>query len=205
MKTLSLLTIILMSGSQLATAQNKTEAATPQRQLFMDVHHMEPGKVKFADVEAAHRKDLAAQGKYDVNFLKYWVDEEQGLIYCLSSAPGSEAVKNTHAEAHGLMPSEIYAVTDGEAAAFSGNNNLYLDVHYLGAGKVTANDVVEAHKKDLAVQKEHGVNFINYWVDENAGVVMCLSQAPDANAVVSTHKHAHGLIPATVLTVKEGK
>jgi hypothetical protein len=30
------------------------------------------------------------------------------------------------------------------------------------------------------VQPKYGVNFINYWVDEKNGVVMCLSEAADS-------------------------
>ena len=78
-------------------------------------------------------------------------------------------------------------------------------MHYFDAGKVTAKDVAAAHQKDLAVEKKYGVNFINYWVDEKEGVVMCLSQAKDSNAVIQTHKEAHGLLPAYVEQVKPGK
>jgi len=81
--------------------------------------------------------------------------------------------------------------------------HLYLDVHHLGAGKVTAGAVAEAHAKDLAVQGKYGVHFINYWV--NGGVVVCLSQAPDSLAVIKTHKEAHGLVPQHIMQVKPGE
>lgn len=77
----------------------------------------------------------------------------------------------------------------------------FIDVHELGPGKVTAAAVAEAHRKDLAVQGQYGVKFIDYWVDEANGVVYCLSEAPDANAVIETHRHAHGLLPARVSAV----
>ncbi len=47
--------------------------------------------------------------------------------------------------------------------------------------------------------------FLNYWVDEKAGTVFCLAEAPDSNALVMTHKEAHGLIPKDVKEVQEGK
>jgi Protein of unknown function (DUF4242) len=140
-----------------------------------------------------------------VHFLKYWVDEEKGLVYCLSSSADSASIRKTHAEAHGLLPAHTYLVTDGKAAALESNQNLYLDIHYLGAGKVTAKDVAGAHKKDLAVQRKYGVNFINYWVNEKEGTVMCLSQANDSASVISTHREAHGLLPAVVMKVKQGE
>jgi hypothetical protein len=175
------------------------------KHLFIDVHQFEPGKVKYEAVAEAHKKDLATQSKYGVNFLKFWVDENKGLVYCLSSSSDEESIRKTHAEAHGLLPAHIYAVTDGEAAALKGQNNLFLDIHYLGAGKVSAKDVAEAHKKDLAVQQKYGVNFINYWVDEKNGTVMCLSEAKDSTSIIQTHKEAHGLLPNVVMKVKQGQ
>lgn len=173
--------------------------------LYIDVHQLEPGKVKYEDVAKAHAKDLAVEKKYGVNFIKYWVNEEKGQVYCLSSSADTESIRKTHAEAHGLLPSHIYPVTDGTAAALKGHENLFLDIHYLGAGKVSAKDVSEAHKKDLAVQHKYGVNFINYWVDEKEGIVMCLSEAKDSTSVIQTHKEAHGLLPAAVMKVQQGQ
>ncbi len=189
-----------------AQGRSDTSAETVAgKNLYIDVHELGPGKVKYEDVAKAHAKDLAVENKYGVHFLKYWVDEDKGLVYCLSSASDSSAIRKTHAEAHGLLPQYIYKVTDGTASTLSGQKNFFLDVHYLGAGNVTAKDVAAAHQKDLAVEKKHDVNFINYWVDEKQGVVMCLSQAKDSASVIETHKEAHGLIPAYVLKVKEGE
>ena len=187
------------------TNKGKKINKTGSENLYIDVHQLEPGKVKYEDVANAHAKDLAIEKKYGVNFIKYWVDENKGLIYCLSSAPDSESIRKTHAEAHGLLPQYIYKVTDGIPSAVTSESNYFLDVHYLGAGNVTAKDVAGAHEKDLAVEKKFGVNFINYWVDEKNGMVLCLSQAKDSNDVIQTHKEAHGLLPAYVLKVKEGE
>ena len=201
----SLLLIIAHISCVHLTAQTKKPVNKGEdRKLFIDVHQLEPGKVKPEDVAAAHAKDLAIEDKYGVHFSKYWVDQEKGLVYCLSSAYDSASIRKTHAEAHGLLPKNIYLVTDGDEAVLKNQKNLFLDIHYLGAGKVSAKDVAAAHKKDLEVQKKHGVSFINYWVDENKGVVMCLSQAKDSTSVIETHKEAHGLVPAYVSKVKQG-
>lgn len=195
------------SGGNSATPVKKIKSTTgdQNKKLFIDVHHLGAGKVTAAAVAGAHKKDLATEGKYGVNFIKYWVDTAKGDVYCLSTASNEDFVRKTHAEAHGLLPDNIYLVTDGPEAAVNGGKNLYLDIHELGAGKVTVADVAGAHQKDLGVQGKHSVNFINYWVDTKAGVVMCLSEAPDSNAVINTHKEAHGLIPKTVLTVEQGQ
>jgi len=184
-------------------AQTGNTDTSGGKHLFIDVHHLQPGKVKYEDVAQAHAKDLATEDKYGVHFIKYWVDEDKGLVYCLSSAKDSASITKTHAEAHGLLPGEVYMVTDGAASAIKGNNNFYLDVHQLGS--VSAKDVAAAHQKDLTVEKKYGVNFINYWVNEKEGVVVCLSQAPDSSAVINTHKEAHGLVPVYIAQVKQGQ
>jgi len=185
-------------------AQTSTTKTTPTN-LYIDVHHLGAGKVTAKDVAAAHQKDLAIQEKYGVHFIKYWVDEASGDVYCLSSSPDTVAIHKTHATAHGLEPNQVYAVKGGVAASEINGKNYFLDVHELGAGNVTAKDVAAAHEKDLAVQNKYGVHFINYWVNEKNGVVLCLSQAPDSNAVINTHKEAHGLIPVRIEKVKQGQ
>ncbi len=188
-----------------SSAQTNNGAAINQKKMYIDVHQLEPGKVKFEDVAGAHAKDLAVEEKFGVHFINYWVDEKEGLVYCLSSASDTNAIRNTHAEAHGLLPAYTFEVTGGSEAPLIGDKKLFLDIHKVGAGNVTAAAVADAHKKDLAVQKEYGVNFINYWVDEKEGVVMCLSEAADSDAIIKTHKKAHGLIPVEILQVKQGE
>lgn len=79
--------------------------------MFMDVHSIEGG-VAAADVASAHQADLATQGQHDVNYLRYWIDEEGGKIFCLVEAPSAEAASTVHREAHGLVADEIYPVSE---------------------------------------------------------------------------------------------
>ena len=79
--------------------------------LFMDTHTLEGG-VSAADVAAAHQADLATQAAHGVDYLRYWVDEEAGKIFCLVEAPDAEAAHRVHREAHGLVADEIYAVSE---------------------------------------------------------------------------------------------
>lgn len=203
---LALIAIIVSSSIKVSAQSSSTgEAKTSGNSLYIDVHDVAPGSVTYSDVAAAHQKDLATEGKYGVQFIKYWVDPKEGKIYCLSSAPDSNAIIETHREAHGLLPSRIYKVIDGKQSHAVKGEPYFLDVHHLGAGNVTAEAVAEAHEKDLKVEKKYGVNFINYWVDTNNGTIFCLSQAPDSNAVIQTHKEAHGLLPDVVLPVKQGQ
>lgn len=78
---------------------------------FMDVHTIDGG-VSAADVAAAHRADLATQDAYGVNYLRYWVDQEAGKIFCLVDAPDAEAANAVHRQAHGLVADEIYPVSE---------------------------------------------------------------------------------------------
>jgi hypothetical protein len=79
--------------------------------LFMDEHTIEGG-VSAGDVAAAHQADLATQGAHGVNYLKYWVDEAAGKIFCLVEAPDAEAANTVHREAHGLVAQQIHPVTE---------------------------------------------------------------------------------------------
>jgi Protein of unknown function (DUF4242) len=81
---------------------------------FMDVHEKLPDGATAADVAAAHDADLATQGRYGVNYLKYWVDEQDGKAFCLVDAPDSETAMRVHREAHGLVADRIFQVTEGE-------------------------------------------------------------------------------------------
>jgi hypothetical protein len=80
--------------------------------LFMDVHHLEGG-VALGDVAKAHAADLQEQAAHDVSYVRYWVDEGQGRIFCLVEAPSSDAAATVHREAHGLVADEIYQVQEG--------------------------------------------------------------------------------------------
>ena len=80
--------------------------------LYMDVHHLGEA-VSMEDVAKAHVADLQQQDKYDVKYLRYWVDEAKGEIFCLVEAPSPEAANIVHREAHGLVADEVHLVQEG--------------------------------------------------------------------------------------------
>jgi hypothetical protein len=80
--------------------------------LFMDVHTL-GGPVGITDAEQAHAADLKTQDRYGVNYLRYWVDADQGRIFCLVEAPDAEAAASVHREAHGLVADQIFEVHEG--------------------------------------------------------------------------------------------
>ena len=80
--------------------------------LYMDVHDIDGG-VSVEDVAKAHLADLQTQGDYDVKYLRYWVNEEQGKVFCLVEAPSANAATTVHREAHGLVADAVYQVQEG--------------------------------------------------------------------------------------------
>jgi hypothetical protein len=80
--------------------------------LFMDIHRIDGGAT-VDDVAEAHRADLEVQGGHGVRYLRYWVDEHTGTVFCLVDAPSREAAATVHREAHGLVADEIHPVAEG--------------------------------------------------------------------------------------------
>jgi hypothetical protein len=79
---------------------------------------------------------------------------------------------------------------------------LFLDVHTIEGG-VSVDDVAGAHAADLAEQDAHGVSYKRYWVDEAAGKIFCLVDAPTAEAAHTVHREAHGLVADEIYEVSE--
>jgi hypothetical protein len=80
---------------------------------------------------------------------------------------------------------------------------MFMDVHTVEGG-VSAEEVAGAHQADLATQTEYGVDYKRYWVDESAGKIFCLVDAPDAETAVRVHREAHGLVADEIYQVSEG-
>jgi Protein of unknown function (DUF4242) len=80
--------------------------------LFLDVHQIDGG-VTMDDVAKAHLADLQIQAAYDVRYLRYWVDEGRGQVFCLVEAPTAEAAADVHRQAHGLVADHVYQVQEG--------------------------------------------------------------------------------------------
>ena len=83
------------------------------------------------------------------------------------------------------------------------SNQLYMDIHKNVEG-LTAEAVTGAHKKDLEVQEKYGVNYVDYWFEEESGTVFCLVEAPSKEAAAAVHKEAHGLVADEIVAVAQG-
>ena len=90
--------------------------------LYLDVHSV-PGATP-DDLRKAHQADLAVQGKYGVDYRKYWLNEKCGKVFCLVEAPNAEAAMRVHREAHGLEAEKIIEVDPDMADSFLGNTGI---------------------------------------------------------------------------------
>ena len=81
---------------------------------------------------------------------------------------------------------------------------LYMDVHK-GLEVLSAEAVVNAHRKDREIQGKHAVNYLRYWFNEADGTVFCLCEAPSKAAAEAVHREAHGLVADELVEVKEGE
>ncbi len=78
---------------------------------------------------------------------------------------------------------------------------LYMDIHKLAAG-TTPEDVAKAHAADVETQKKYGVEYHKYWLNESAGKVFCICNAPNSEAAVRVHQEAHGLLAENIIEVE---
>ncbi len=65
----------------------------------------------------------------------------------------------------------------------------FMDVHSGFVG-VSAQQLKEAHERDLAVEGDEGVHFEHAWLDPEQGKVFCLASGPTREAVMRTHERA---------------
>src|SRR5665213_1329588 len=85
---------------------------------YMDIHDL-PGATA-DDVAKAHVLDQHVQAHHGVEYIKYWVNERQGKVFCMCTAPSAEAADAVHREAHGLSAARIMEVTPELAEVFMG-------------------------------------------------------------------------------------
>ena len=78
---------------------------------------------------------------------------------------------------------------------------VYMDIHEVPGG-LTREEVAKAHAADLEVQKKYGVEFHKYWINEKAGKIFCLVDAPNAEAAVHVHREAHGQLAEEIIEIQ---
>jgi hypothetical protein len=76
---------------------------------------------------------------------------------------------------------------------------IFMDRHDMQA--TTAEQMADAHLKDLEIQGRYGVKYMTYWFDYERGTGFCLVDAPDAATAERVHREAHGEIAADIIAV----
>ena len=65
----------------------------------------------------------------------------------------------------------------------------FMDVHS-GFFGVTAEQLKEAHERDLAIEADEGVHFERAWLDPERDKVFCLASGPSRESVIRIHERA---------------
>jgi class 3 adenylate cyclase len=77
---------------------------------------------------------------------------------------------------------------------------IFMDRHNMSGA--SAEEVADAHRKDLEIQVKYGVRYLTYWFDQQRGTVFCLADAPDRGAAERVHREAHGDVAADIIEVQ---
>ena len=78
----------------------------------------------------------------------------------------------------------------------------FMDVHSGFVG-VTAQQLQEAHERDLAIEMDEGVHFERAWLDPVSGKAFCLASGPSREAMMRIHERAgHPTAEVYELTVE---
>lgn len=80
--------------------------------LYMDIHRNIDGNA--TSVAKARERDREIQDEHGVNHLKYWIDEDEGVAFCLFEAPSKAAGEAVHRAANNSIAEEIFQVEEGE-------------------------------------------------------------------------------------------
>lgn len=83
---------------------------------------------------------------------------------------------------------------------------LFMDLHKASDYEVkpTMEEIKRNHIADLEVQHKYGIKFLQYWINEEAGLVFCLMEGPDKESCAAVHREAHGSMPCNVIELQGG-
>jgi class 3 adenylate cyclase len=74
---------------------------------------------------------------------------------------------------------------------------IFVDRHDMHG--LSAEDIANAHRLDLEVQKKYGVKFLTYWHDQERGSGFCLIDAPDKETAMRVHGETHGNVALDIV------
>ena len=65
----------------------------------------------------------------------------------------------------------------------------FIDIHS-GFFGVSAQQLAEAHQRDLDIEGQEGVHFEHAWLDPESGKVFCMATGPSLESVMRIHERA---------------
>lgn len=104
--------------------------------LYMDIHTVDSNTFSVEDVVKAHMEDLAIQEQFGVIQLKYWVNVEAKILFCLMKGPNKEACNEVHKQSHGNTACNIIEVSDDEFNLYLGAGGHVNDLAYTTSGEI---------------------------------------------------------------------
>jgi hypothetical protein len=134
-----------------------------------------------------------------VTWLHSYVRDDRRSTFCVYDAPNPEAIRRA-ADRNGLPVDRITRVTVLDPYFYTPSAMdeqtpevkrmaKFMDVHN-GFFGVSAEQLAEAHSRDLAIQDDEGVVYERAWLDPEAGKVFCLATGPSKEAVMRIHERA---------------
>ncbi|MGB5821237.1 MAG: nickel-binding protein [Saonia sp.] len=143
--------------------------------LYMDIHMVDSENFTVEDVIKAHMGDIAVQEKYGVLQRKYWVNEQDKMVFCLMEGPNKEACHATHEEAHGMTACNIIEVSEDEYNLFmSKSSTKENDLAYTLDGELDAGfrTIMLVSTSDLSGKYGHYTNEIHRLIKQFNGVMV---------------------------------
>jgi AraC-like DNA-binding protein len=95
--------------------------------LFMDFH--KGLRLSVEEIKKAHIADEIVQSKYGVTYHQFWINEQDGTVFCLMEGPDKESCAAVHREAHGEVACSIVEVEVGFYKLFMGHGHLVEQGH----------------------------------------------------------------------------
>lgn len=153
--------------------------------LYMDIHNVDSKDFTVEDVIKAHMQDISVQEKFGVIQRKYWVNENDKVIFCLMEGPNKEACHATHEEAHGMTACNIIEVSDDEYNLFMAKGSTHKnDLAYTMDGELDTGfrTLMLVSLSDLSGKYGHYTNEIYRLLEQFNGAIVL---QPDDEIMVS--------------------
>lgn len=79
--------------------------------LFMDVCTFSRD-ASTHDLVSAYEADMAAEARFGIYHLRYWVSDPAGKVFCLLEADDTDLIIPRHGQLSSLVAHEIYPVSE---------------------------------------------------------------------------------------------